>query len=281
MNAHAAIRYNKRRGYSRDLWKKIQKAIGAEQDGLPGYRTALAVADYQKQRFGSKHADGMVGLTTLRALHLADPPLGSLDATWYHVEPLEVGIDVSVWQGEINWAMASRWVDFAFIRCADGGLRVDKQFIRNRDGADKFDVKWGGYIPVRMGFRPKQVVDKLLSLAGAAPLPPVLDLEFKRVQEANNWSPDADAEWTLEALSLIQMELLDYPYVYLSHRSAKLLGDWAMREIASEAHLWWVDYGSVGLAPRRWGTDLWEVRQFTSSGRCPGISGPVDLNVKP
>lgn len=61
MNPEAAADYNDERDFGRDTWRKIQTHIGAKADGIPGPKTARALADYQDSvglvpdgKFGSK-----------------------------------------------------------------------------------------------------------------------------------------------------------------------------------------------------------------------------------
>ena len=62
------------------------------------------------------------------------------------------GIDVSVWQGDINWAKVknSGAVDFAIVRTSfssisDGSLHTDSKYKANLSGASKYDIPCGVY----------------------------------------------------------------------------------------------------------------------------------------
>lgn len=55
-----------------------------------------------------------------------------------------VGVDVSVWQGRMNWEVTKPLVNFAVIRAGHGGS-ADTQLDNNRTGCDKFGVPFGLY----------------------------------------------------------------------------------------------------------------------------------------
>ncbi len=56
------------------------------------------------------------------------------------------GVDVSRWQGNINWnVLRKNGANFAFIKATDGGDHLDPMFRRNWDAAEAAGVKRGAY----------------------------------------------------------------------------------------------------------------------------------------
>src|SRR4051795_11453612 len=56
------------------------------------------------------------------------------------------GIDVSKYQGRIDWAsVRSAGTQFAFIKATEGGNLVDERFVENWDGAKQSGVSRGAY----------------------------------------------------------------------------------------------------------------------------------------
>src|SRR4051812_11230805 len=92
-----------------------------------------------------------------------------------------LGIDVSKWDGTVNWPrVKAAGVYFAFIRVSDGASTRDAQFATNWAGAKAAGVIRGAY----QFFRPTQSMttqaDMLISAVGtyqAGDLPPVIDVE--------------------------------------------------------------------------------------------------------
>ncbi len=57
------------------------------------------------------------------------------------------GIDVSLWNGNINWAKVAKTdVDFAIIRCADSKRVDDPNFEKNTKGCEKYNIPYGVYL---------------------------------------------------------------------------------------------------------------------------------------
>lgn len=58
-----------------------------------------------------------------------------------------IGIDVSTWQGYIDWDKVKKeGIDFAVIRCGWGQNGVDNQFKNNMEGARRVGIKVGVYL---------------------------------------------------------------------------------------------------------------------------------------
>ena len=55
------------------------------------------------------------------------------------------GIDVSVWQGEINWATVKPNIDFAILRAGYGKNNIDEQFVRNANECSRLGIPFGVY----------------------------------------------------------------------------------------------------------------------------------------
>ena len=56
------------------------------------------------------------------------------------------GMDVSEWQGKINWQEASEDLDFAFVRISYGASRIDYRYEYNMTEAEAADVPVGTYV---------------------------------------------------------------------------------------------------------------------------------------
>src|SRR5919106_1214014 len=56
------------------------------------------------------------------------------------------GIDVSKWQGKIDWAsVRAAGTQFAFIKATEGGDHVDERFLENWHGAQQAGIPRGAY----------------------------------------------------------------------------------------------------------------------------------------
>jgi len=284
-----AITFNRSRRYSNELWRSIQAAVGAEVDGVPGRETAKAVFRFQR-KWGLRKvdADGQVGRTTLAMLGLGGGVFKSLDLADLAAQHprLLFGVDVSTYQGAPAWletASGEAGVGFVIARALKGSLKRDKQWSRNQAELGALSRAYCGYCPVRLAhYKPEEAVDKLVEAGAAGNWGRLaIDLEYKRVHEADEQDFGLDAKWTLEACQIARKATGKRPLLYLSHRSAKLIGADTMAELRDLARLWWVAYQlPKDLQPRTWGVgDHWDIWQFTCVGHVRGIEGCVDLNV--
>jgi lysozyme len=92
-----------------------------------------------------------------------------------------LGIDVSHWQGEVDWfAVARGNVKFAFAKATDGNVAVDPTFKRNWGGIQEAGLFRGAYHFARPGRDAETQAALFASTVGGLgfrDLPPVLDLE--------------------------------------------------------------------------------------------------------
>lgn len=183
-------------------------------------------------------------------------------------------LDVSKWQGSINWdkVKASGKIDGVMLRVlgSKGGKPyLDPYFARNYAECARLGIPVGGYY-YTCAVTPRQTEEELAALRAALAdknfqLPLAIDVEDPRLRSlapAKLSALVAEAAAQLEAWGLYAMV-----YTYTN------FADTALDMAALAAYdLWIADYR--GTRPTR-KHGMW---QYTSSGRVPGISGPVDLS---
>lgn len=186
------------------------------------------------------------------------------------------GIDVSYYQGTINWAsVRSAGKQFAIVRISDGTGFMDPKFATNWKGAKAAGLAVGSY----QFFRPNQdvtaqaniVIKQLESVGfGAGDIPPVLDVETtdgasasKIISGINTW------------ISIIRGRFGRLPIVYTSPGFWGGIGNPTPSTLP---YLWVAHWGvSCPLLPPNWGRlRFW---QYSATGRVAGISGNVDLDL--
>lgn len=183
------------------------------------------------------------------------------------------GIDVSYYQGSINWnAVKNDGVKFAFIRVSDGTGFIDSKFSANWRGAKDAGVLRGAYQYFRADEDPIRqanlLIDKVGGRLGPNDLPPVIDVE----------SADGQSSATIRAKvrrwsDHIQAKLGVKPIIYT--------GPYFWQDnVGGDFHdhkLWVAHYGtSCPLVPGNW--SRWNFHQHTDSGSVNGIGGNVDMN---
>lgn len=183
------------------------------------------------------------------------------------------GIDVSYYQGNIDWQAAKNdGVEYAFIRVSDGTGFTDPKFDRNWAEAKRVGVRRGVYQFFRSNQDPIAQANLLLSKMGPlqpGDLPPVIDVESMDGQSASTVRTKV-GRW----LDHVEAELGVRPIIYT--------GPYFWRDNVGgpdmdDHPLWVAHYGtSCPLVPPTW--TRWAFHQHTSSGRVSGISGNVDMN---
>jgi lysozyme len=212
---------------------------------------------------------------TARQLVLADvaPRDGVARA---HAMPVQ-GIDVSQWQGDIDWQKArAAGTQFAFIKATEGGDHLDPKFQQNWEEAKRARVPRGAYHMFYWCRAPREQALWFVLNVPFDPdaLPPVLDLEWNHA--SRNCPNEAPSDVALEKVK-IMLEAMEAhtgkrPIIYTNvafHRDV-LEGE------LKDYNFW---LRSVAAEPQEvYGDRPWLFWQFTTTGYVPGIEGPVDRN---
>ena len=91
-----------------------------------------------------------------------------------------MGVDVSHYQGEINWKVLSgEGIDFAFIKATEGSSYVDPTYEYNSCEAAKTDLKIGAYHFFSFDSAGSAQAENFIAAVGKGEgmLPPTVDLE--------------------------------------------------------------------------------------------------------
>lgn len=188
------------------------------------------------------------------------------------------GIDVSKYQGEIDWRKAKRsGVAFAFIKATEGGDRVDDRFKAYWRGAKAAGVPRGAY---HFYYFCRPAEDQARWFIRHVPkergmLPPVLDMEWNHLSPSCKKRPapqDVRSEMRI-FLDMLEKHYGKRPMVYTTP-------DFYERNIAGHfrGETFWLR--TVKAHPRVTypGRD-WAFWQYTGTGVVPGIAGNTDINV--
>ncbi|MFU8772142.1 MAG: glycoside hydrolase family 25 protein, partial [Anaerolineales bacterium] len=187
---------------------------------------------------------------------------------------LEVkGIDVSRWQGEINWQMvAAAGCKFAAIRATVGNYYMDPYFERNREGAILFEIYPLYYHVVAPENSIKSQMDNFMKAIGdIGHARPVMDIELTR---------DKTKEVITEVVKGCLSEASDRcKKVAMAYSNAYFWHTYIIDKGWSRGYEKWIaNYRSTPppSLPKAW--NAWTLWQWTNKGTWPGISGAVDLN---
>ena len=188
------------------------------------------------------------------------------------------GIDVSHWQGSIDWSkVKASGMQFAFMKATESTTYTDTALTANWAGAGSVGMYRGAYHFARpstaAGSAVKQAeyfVSRVGSFQDAGTLPPVLDLEA-----TGGLGVTALRTWTQTWLTRVEQLTGRVPILYFSPSFWETnLGN----STAFTRYPLWIAHYTTGTPRVPGGWPTWTFWQRTSSGRVSGISGNVDMN---
>jgi lysozyme len=187
------------------------------------------------------------------------------------------GIDVSKYQGRIDWAaVKAGGTHFAFIKATEGGDHLDERFAENWAGSRAAGVPRGAYHFVYWCRDAREQVEWFKRNVPADPsaLPPVLDLEWNHTSRTCGQKLPKE-----QALPMIKVMLAGMhehtgkrPIIYTDPGFYKDVLEGELDEYPLWAR-------SVANEPEaRYGERPWMMWQYTAYGRVPGVATHVDRN---
>lgn len=195
-----------------------------------------------------------------------------------------LGIDVSAYQGNIDWqAVADAGIEFAFIRIgfrgygAEGTLNPDQKFLQNLEGARAAGIKVGVYFfsqAVTVAEAEEEALFVLENLAGAAlDYPVVFDWETISGAKARTDGMDGDVLTDCAIAFCETVAMGGYiPMIYYGLHLGYEMYD-LNRLTAYD--VWYPQYG-VKKPGMYYDYRIW---QYTDRGTVPGIDTKVDMNL--
>lgn len=174
------------------------------------------------------------------------------------------GIDVSKFQGTINWTKVAKdsTIRFVYVRCTEGTSIQDPYYRSNVKNARKAGLLVGSYHVYSSKTTAYQQMANIRKMVKKSDqdLAPVLDIEGHHSGRLNMERVD-------KLLELMQIEYGVRPVIYTSEKVYKT--HFAGKKY-SKYHIFIANY-------RGYPTTRFTLWQYTETGHCPGISGCVDF----
>ncbi|MCQ4665238.1 GH25 family lysozyme, partial [Extibacter muris] len=195
----------------------------------------------------------------------------------------KMGIDVSEFQGNINWnSVKQAGVEFAFIRVGyrgygSGKLMVDSKFKQNITGALMAGIPVGVYFwsqaitVAEAQEEARFVYDQIKGYKIEFPV--VLDSEFIN-SNRDGRADKLDASTRTLLINIFCSEIRKYNYTPMVYSSTSFLNTHINMSLLTNYQTWVAQYNKT-LTYRR----SYKCWQYTSSGKVNGINGNVDMNV--
>lgn len=203
-----------------------------------------------------------------------DPPAGTIEARRCADGPTLTGVDVSDYQGSVDWSrVRNDGIAFAFVRVSDGLNYRDSRFAANWSGARGAGLVRSAYQFFRPGQDATAQADLLIDAIGAlAPgdLPPAIDVEATSGLSAATIAARAQV-WSDRVEARLGVKPIVYTGKYFWEDSVGASSRFV------DQPLWVAQYTSqCPDLPAPWAR--WAFWQYTDSGAVDGIAGGVDTN---
>lgn len=187
-------------------------------------------------------------------------------------------IDVSNWQGSVNWRrVKADGIGLAYVKATQGSTFTDPLFERNRREAEALGIRVGAYAYVEPGgSSPEQQAAHFARVVGALrrrELRPAQDLETGGVHGVEAFARAFSREVARE-LGCTPL-LYSYPAFLAALRLERPIGGGLW--LASYARNDGTDHGAT--VPPPW--KRWVAHQFTSKARISGVRGSLDFSHAP
>lgn len=185
------------------------------------------------------------------------------------------GIDVSKWQGDINWKKVSvSGVDYVMIRSSFGSEHIDECLEKNVAGCEKYGIPYGFYhytyakTPEEARYEAKFFLNVIREYAPEYPI--VLDIEeefYKKMER----------EQVTEIMTAFMDVLEDAGYYAMVYNAPNFIKACIDRSVLEKYDIWiacWGDEDRLNsFYDGKYG--MW---QYSATGKVNGISGDVDLD---
>lgn len=188
------------------------------------------------------------------------------------------GVDVSSYQGEIDWnKLSHNHIQFAFIKATEGSTFVDDRFSYNLSAALKTNLRIGAYHFFSYDSSGKTQAENFISNVPIIKnmLPPVIDVEFYGDKEKN--PPDKVS--VQKELNVLINTLQDHygvkPIIYATEKSYQLY----IADCYNDYDIW---IRNVLSQPSLSANHRWTFWQYTDREKLDGYNGKekyIDMNV--
>ena len=257
--------WSHREGTSGQEVERIQKILNIKQDGKYGPITKAAVEQFQSSN--NLSVDGIVGPQTRKEMAI----------------DIYAGIDVSRWQGDIDWdtLKSSGLVDFCWVKVTEGNTHVHKGSPHNISECRRLNVPVGGYHFARPDLHtdPYKEVENFVKNCPmeVGDLKPVFDFEVA----GGTHDKESLRVWAVDFLEEFEKESGIRPVVYTGGNMVKY--KLKSTKILEDYILWHALYSKRAIEmgipkDRLGGWKEWRIWQWTGSGTLPGVTTKIDRN---
>ncbi len=188
------------------------------------------------------------------------------------------GVDVSHYQGEIDWkALESQGIDFAFIKATEGSSYLDETFAENWAAVEDTGLYAGAYHFFSFDSDGRTQADWYIQTVGNlnGRLAPVVDVEYYGDKEINPPEKTSVIRELQEFLDILEEQYHIKPIIYTTYKMYR-------RYIEGEFEEYPLWIRNVYYSPNLDMEGKWQFWQYTDRAVLAGYAGTekyIDLNV--
>lgn len=182
------------------------------------------------------------------------------------------GIDVSYYQGTIDWAKIDTTVSFVICKATEGITKIDPKFNYNWQNCPLIKGAYHFFRPQYSGIDQAKLFLSV-ALVDSGNIMPVIDVEMTK-----SWKddPKKGAKNLTEMVEYIEKTIGITPIIYTSGHFWNL---YVSPHYVDKCHIIWVaDYRKIEEPKSPENTD-WTIWQYSDKGTVSGIDGYVDKNI--
>lgn len=189
-----------------------------------------------------------------------------------------MGIDVSYWNGSINWAdVAAQNIDFGYVKATQGIDYKDQLFDEHWLSLGKNSIKRGAYHFYVPEDDPELQARFFINTVGSTDnkmLPPMIDLEDVSM---DNISKSEFQENVLRWLDLVEQHFHVAPIIYTYTYYAE---QYLNNPKFARYKLWIAQYSDEKhpVLPPIWHSEGWHMWQYNSNDHLSGVNGSIDID---
>ena len=205
---------------------------------------------------------------------------GYVSASYMDLNPIQKGIDVSKWNGDINWnKVKSSGIDYVIIRAGYGTSTIDPYFTKNIKGAIdaglEVGVYWFSYAttPDKAKIEAQNCLRALAPYKNSITYPVFYDYEYDSVDYAGKNGITITKSLATEMANVFIKEVESQGYDSGIYTNQDFGDRYFSNDILLSNNLWLAQYRTTASYNRPY--MMW---QYTDKGVVNGISGNVDMN---
>ncbi|WP_297137445.1 GH25 family lysozyme, partial [Terrisporobacter sp.] len=205
---------------------------------------------------------------------------GYVSASYIVLNALEKGIDVSKWNGTIDWKKVKEsGVSYAIIRAGYGVSSVDERFHENIKGAIdaglKIGVYWFSYAASteRVEQEAQKCLETIAPYKNSISYPVFFDYEYDSVNNRHDENVTVTKDLVTDMANTFMNTIKSQGYVTGIYTNPDFSSKYYHNNILLSSNVWCAQYNYKNTFGKPY--SMW---QYTSKGTVPGINGDVDLN---